>query len=142
MSKTFFSFTKIMTNNIPNNIPIEFQIALSGIGFGGHALYSYSTLQRDTIKIRKMYTYTQNSNAQFMIIDENNKHYNVNNSFWYWKWDSIEDWNTFRENDSINIQYYGYRIPFLGFFPNIISSKNSSIKDVPENNNTDILLIN
>jgi len=131
MSKTFLhGFTKIM-----KNIPIEDQVALSGVGLTGHALYSYGTLQKSTIKVEKLYTYTQSSNTQFMIIDENDKHYNVNNSFWYWKWDSIEDWHTLRENDSINIQYYGYRIPFLGFFPNIVCSKNSSIKDVPESNN-------
>jgi len=122
MSRTFLhGFTKIM-----KNIPIEDQLAISGIGLGGHALYSYSTFKRDTIKIHKKYTFTQNSNTQFMIIDENNKHYNVNNSFWYWKWDSIEDWNTLRENESINIQCYGYRVPFLRFFPNIICSKNES----------------
>lgn len=122
MSKTFLhGFIKIM-----KNIPIEDQIAFSGIGLVGHGLYSYSTFKRDTIKIYKKYTFTQNSNTQFMIIDENDKHYNVNNSFWYWKWNSIEDWNTLRENDSINIKYYGYRVPFLGFFPNIICSKNES----------------
>jgi hypothetical protein len=132
MSKNLFSFTKIMKNNIS----IEDKLFLCGIGLGGHALYSYSTYKVGTIKIHKIYTYTQNSNTQFMIIDENNKHYNINNSFWYWKWNSIEDWNTLRENDSINIKYYGYRIPFLGVFPNIISSKKLSIKDVPENNST------
>ena len=26
-----------------------------------------------------------------MVIDSYGNHYNVNNSFWYWKWISIED---------------------------------------------------
>jgi hypothetical protein len=132
MSKTFLhGFTKIM-----KNIPIEDRITFSGIGLVGHALYSYSTFKRNTIKIHKKYTFTQNSNTLFMIIDENDKHYNVNNSFWYWKWDSIEDWNTLRENDSINIKYYGYRVPFLGFFPNIICCKD---KDISKSNNKPIM---
>jgi len=141
MSKSlFYSLNKISKNDVPFGL----KVILYGIGLGGHALYSYSTLKKDTIKINKIYKFTQNANTQFMIIDENNKHYNVNNSFWYWKWNSIEDWNTLRENDSISIKYYGYRIPFLGFFPNIVCCKDTH----PENNNTlkninnDMLFIN
>ena len=124
-----------MLKTIKNNLPIEFQIVLSGVGVCGHALYSFTTLKRDTIEIDKKYKFTQNSNTQFMIIDKNNKHYNVNNSFWYWKWDSIEDWNTLRENDTIKIKYYGFRIPIFGAFPNIISSKDNSISISPTKNN-------
>jgi hypothetical protein len=75
-----------------------------------------------------------------MIIDENNKHYNVNNSFWYWKWNSIEDWSTLRENESINIKYYGYRIPFLGFFPNIVCSKDEVLEKNNETKNINDML--
>jgi len=130
MSKSlFYGLNKLIKNNIPFGV----NVALSGIGIAGHGLYSYSSCKRDTIKIQKKYTFIQNSNTQFMIIDQNEKHYNVNNSFWYWKWDSIEDWSTLREDDSINIKYYGYRVPFLGFFPNIICSK-----DTPSENNRSI----
>jgi hypothetical protein len=111
-----------------NNMPFGVNVALSAVGLVGHGSYSYSTLKRDTIKINKKYTFAQNSNSQFMIIDENNKHYNVNNSFWYWKWDSIEEWSTLKENDTINIKYYGYRIPCLGFFPNIVCCKDVDTK--------------
>jgi hypothetical protein len=80
MSKSLlYGLTKIPKNNIPFRI----DISLSCIGLAGHALYSYSTLKKDTIKINKIYKFTQNSNTQFMIIDQNGKHYNVNNSFWY-----------------------------------------------------------
>jgi len=60
-----------------------------------------------------------------MVIDDNNKHYNVNNSLWYWKWDSIEDWNSIELNETnkLSVKYYGLRIPFLGFFPNIVKIK-------------------
>jgi hypothetical protein len=137
MSKSLFNgLSKILKNDIPFGV----QVILSGIGLGGHALYSYSTLKRDTIKINKIYTFTQNANTQFMIIDENNKHYNVNNSFWYWKWNSIEDWSTLRENDSINIKYYGYRIPFLGFFPNIVCSKDEVLEKNNETKNINDML--
>lgn len=57
-----------------------------------------------------------------MIIDTSNKHYCVNNSFWYWKWNSIEDYYNLKENKKINIRYYGFRIPLFGIFPNIYCS--------------------
>jgi len=128
MSTSLFHNLIKLTKNI---MPREVQLVLSGVSLGGHALYSYTTYKVDNITINKKYTYTQNANTQFMIIDKNDKHFNINNSLWYWKWDSIEDWNTLKDNDSIQIKYYGYRIPFLGIFPNVICSKN----EVPENNN-------
>ena len=57
-----------------------------------------------------------------MIIDQNGKHYNVNNSFWFWKWNSNEDWHKI-QNTEINIKYYGWRIPLFGVFPNIVMSE-------------------
>ena len=116
MKKTFINY---FYNVIPNDIKMGVAI----FGIGGNAIYSYGTYKTDTIQISKLYTYTNNSNSDFMIVDKNGKHYNCNNSFWYWKWNSIEDWSKLKENDSINIKYYGYRIPLFGFFPNIYYSK-------------------
>ena len=116
MKKTFINY---FYNVIPNDIKMGVAI----FGIGGNAIYSYGTYKTDTIRISKLYTYTNNSNSDFMIVDKNEKHYNCNNSFWYWKWNSIEDWSKLKENDSINIKYYGYRIPLFGFFPNIYYSK-------------------
>ena len=42
-----------------------------------------------------------------MVIDSYGNHYNVNNSFWYWKWDSIEDWSSIEANKNLNMKYYG-----------------------------------
>jgi hypothetical protein len=58
-----------------------------------------------------------------MIIDSNDKHYNLNNSLWYWKWDSIEDWYSIKEEQKLNTLTYGLRVPILGMFPNIVSSQ-------------------
>ena len=61
--------------------------------------------------------------TEFMVIDNKGRHFNVNNSFWYNKWNSLEDWHNIKENGEINIKYYGWRIPFLGLFPNIVNSE-------------------
>jgi hypothetical protein len=65
----------------------------------------------------------RNGFTEFMVIDEYGNHYNVNNSFWYWKWNSIEDWYNIKESDELDFKYYGWRVPVLGMFPNIYNVK-------------------
>jgi hypothetical protein len=38
--------------------------------------------------------FVANGFTNFMIVDDKGRHFNVNNSVWYWKWDAIEDWTT------------------------------------------------
>jgi hypothetical protein len=83
--------------------------------------YVLTTEQKKNVYIVDKYLFTQNGYTNFMIIDNYGKHYNVNNSFWYWKWDSIEDWHKIQLNKKITIKYYGYRISTLGLFPNVVS---------------------
>jgi hypothetical protein len=71
-----------------------------------------------------------------MIIDSNDKHYNLNNSLWYWKWDSIEDWYSIHEEQKLNTLTYGWRVPILGLFPNIVSSQYNKNR---KNENTKII---
>lgn len=96
-------------------------------GFGclatiGHCTYTFKTTNNKIIDVQDKYQFTRNGFTEFMIIDKNGEHYNVNNSLWYWKWDSIEDWNKIQTNKQIVIKYYGLRIPLLGIFPNIVNT--------------------
>ena len=90
----------------------------------GHGMFALGTNKTEEICVTKKYTYVVNGYTNFMIVDENGRHFNVNNSFWYWKWDAIEDWtNILKEGkgqEVIAVSYYGYRIPFLGMFPNVV----------------------
>lgn len=88
-----------------------------------HFIYSIFTFRITKIKVMKKYNYNTYGFTNFMIVDANGKHYKVNNSLWYNKWDSIETYNDINIDDEITIKYYGYRIPILGLFPNIFSSK-------------------
>ena len=97
----------------------------------GHGAFALATNVREEICITKKYKYDTNGFTNFMIVDDKGRHFNVNNSFWYWKWDSIEDWANIETNTNkkININYYGYRIPFLGMFPNVVRiSSNSTLE--------------
>jgi len=84
-----------------------------------HLTYSLGTSNYKYSKIIKKYKIVRNGFTDFMIITNDEKHYNVNNSLWYWKWNSIEDWHKMQEGDTIYFDYYGWRIDFLGIFPNI-----------------------
>ncbi len=88
----------------------------------GHGIYAYSTEEKDAIIVTKKYKMTRNGFTDFMVVDDKGRHFNLNNSLWYWKWNSIEDWHNIEENKQTFIRYYGWRVPVLGLFPNIILS--------------------
>jgi hypothetical protein len=93
-----------------------------------HLIYTISTIKEENILIANKYKYVSNGFTNFMVVNDKGIHYNVNNSYWFWKWDSIENWHNLKVGQNINVQYYGLRIPFLGCFPNIIDT-NAPIKN-------------
>ena len=138
MSRSFLKFLKPffkLYNSLESNNPeINKIIGLSTIGIGtslllGHCTYALGTVENKIIKIDKKYQYDRGGFTEFMIVDDNCKHYNVNNSLWYWKWNSLEDWHKLEPNKDIIIKYYGLRVPLFGLFPNIIMSKQDKVLD-------------
>ena len=111
----------------------EFETIITGsffiIGSLTNCIYSYGTSNSEKSKIIKKYKIVRNGFTDFMIIDECGNHFNVNNSFWYWKWNSIEDWTNIKEGDQLYFKYYGWRVPFLGLFPNIYMSNHNQIQN-------------
>jgi hypothetical protein len=92
-----------------------------------HYIYSTKTVDTKYINIDKKYKYTKNGFTKFMIVDDNGKHYHVGNSLWFWKWNSIEEWNELETNKEIIIKYYGFRYPLFGFFPKIVMTDQSNL---------------
>lgn len=138
MSRSFLKFLtplfKSYNSVESNNHEINKIIGLSTIGVAtavllGHCSYALGTVENKIIQINKKYLFDRNGFTEFMIVDDNGKHYNVNNSLWYWKWDSIEDWHKLEPNKDIVIKYYGWRVPLFGIFPNIIMSKQDKVLD-------------
>lgn len=110
--------------------PLVFLCFSMGVSYG-HGAFALATNKREEICVTNKYKYDTNGFTNFMIVDNKGRHFNVNNSFWYWKWDSIEDWANVETNTEkkITVNYYGYRIPFLGMFPNVIEiSSNSNLE--------------
>jgi hypothetical protein len=133
MSRSFSRLFKIFSskNYEPssslNSIYIKTVSFIYIVGLFGHGAYAFGTAETKLINVKDKYTFSRDGFTEFMIIDENNKHYNVNNSFWYWKWDSIEDWSKLEIDKQLSIKYYGWRVPVFGLFPNIIMTRNDKL---------------
>lgn len=85
-----------------------------------HGIYTLSTTEKKVIEIESKYQFDTNGFTNFMIVTKDGSHMRVNNSFWYWKFNSIEDWYKIKVTDKIEVKKYGYRIPILRIFPNIV----------------------
>lgn len=126
----FFKFTSIVFENKATRTvhfdEVALKVLVSSIFIAGNGIYAYSTKNNDDIVVIKKYKINKMGYTDFMIIDNKGRHFNVNNSLWYWKWDSIEDWHKIddKNGEQLLIKYYGWRIPVLGLFPNIVLSSN------------------
>jgi hypothetical protein len=122
------TFRKFIENIVFDN---SLSFSLLGITSTSHLSYTLLTTKDKYLTITNKYLYTENGFTKFMIIDNHHNHYCINNSLWYWKWDSIEDWNKIHINDKLHVKLYGYRIPLFSLFPNIFytqyQNKNENI---------------
>lgn len=94
-----------------------------------HFLYINYSCNKKELIVKDKYTYVKAGFTHFMIIDHNNIHYNIHNSFWYGKWDSVEDWTNIKIGEHLRVKYYGYRFPLFGMFPNIVDTKHDEDSD-------------
>ena len=124
-------FKSVIKTQSPNILTL---LGTSVVLTYGHGMFALATNKKEKICVTKKYKYVSNGYTNFMIVDEKGRHFNVNNSFWYWKWDAIEDWTNIlkegndKEQEVVIVNYYGYRIPFLGLFPNVV--KFPTIKEI------------
>jgi hypothetical protein len=96
-----------------------------------HFGYVQTTKQTSSIVVASKYLYTYGGYTRFMLVDSTGKHYTLENSIWFWRWNSIEDWDSIPTEKPINVQYYGWRIAPLGIFPNIVASDKPVESDEP-----------
>jgi hypothetical protein len=136
MSRSIIRFFKPFFSSLDGSIPDKYSDLVSSIvgfiGIGtlvGHCVYALGSSENKIINVNRKYTFTRNGFTEFMIVDHTGKHYNVNNSLWYWKWNSIEDWDKLETNKQTFVKYYGWRVPIFGLFPNIILSNQADVLD-------------
>ena len=88
--------------------------------------YLLGTTKKADITVAKKYTYVKNGSTKYMLIDDKGRHFNVDNCFFYWNWNTIDHWANLKPLEQRHIIYYSYRVPFLGMYPTIIEFSNES----------------
>jgi len=99
--------------------------------------YLLGTTKKADITIAKKYTYVKNGSTNYMLVDTNGRHFNVDNCFFYWNWTTIEEWAASKPLEQRQIIYYSYRVPFLGMYPTIIEFSNESNSNVSSSSSLD-----
>ena len=86
-------------------------------------MYSYATYFTKTITIKEKESLKNGKYGQNVVADTDGNIYSISNSIFYGFYTSTELYTKIVENQKYQVTGYGYRIPFLGLFPCIISVK-------------------
>ena len=89
----------------------------------GHMLYAFGTRSEDEIEVSNKYQIYSSSGTHFAIDTTDNRQFLIPYSVWYLQFDVPEKWNKIQKGRKYKIVKYGYRIPALSMFPNIVSIK-------------------
>jgi len=90
-----------------------------------HSAYAYGTARFTKVQVHNKSIFVDGgkhfTRSQATILDgTTNTCMAVNNSLWFWRWDSAERFMQLKEGDVKNVRMYGWRIPILGLYPNIV----------------------
>jgi hypothetical protein len=97
-------------------------IILSIFGHISNLIYYYITKFERTITVDEKYAYSSKRRGQ-TISDTNNVVYVLRDVLVLFHWTSVDLFNELDVGKTYKIQGYGIRVPYLGWFPNIISAK-------------------
>ena len=103
--------------------------ALIVLVFGGGALfgtfYVYGTAFEEDVVITNTYTRTKGEEGSvsqiYMITTSDNRNFEVKDSLLRWHFTSTDLWSfaNSRQDETVRIYGYGWRVPFLSMFPNV-----------------------
>lgn len=85
--------------------------------FGG--LYNRCTDHHVTVTVQGK-EYQSGQYGRYLIFTDGTTYKN-SDTFWYWKFDSSDIYGRIEEGETYKMHVYGWRIPFLSSYPNIIS---------------------
>ncbi len=82
-------------------------------------LYAYHTDKEITCTIASKERIVKSNSSKYLIFCEDEVLQNTD-SLWYWKWNSSDFYRELKEGEEYNLRVYGWRIPFLSMYSNII----------------------
>jgi len=115
-------------------------VGLIGGLFVTNAVYTFGTFNEKIITVDSKFISTNSSGgskdipssvfSEYNVSDKTNAVYRVQRSWLYMHFSNVELWNSLKEQESYKIGYFGWRIPFLGVFPNIVKAEKDILKPV------------
>lgn len=84
-----------------------------------HYVYTYSTLKVFTFKLKSKYVLNDRF-YKLMVSGDDGTVYNVGNNLWFWKWKSVELWDSLVVGQTYTVLSYGRRFPIADLFPTIM----------------------
>ena len=88
-----------------------------------YCVYTYGTYYSKTITIENIYYYSKSQKGGLNTVsDTNDNVYVVKNNILYLFFTSAELLNYFKKGKKYKITGYGWRVPILNLYPNILSA--------------------
>jgi hypothetical protein len=100
-----------------DNILLYFIIAIVAVKI----LYTYLTPFSRTITIKSKNDFAGRRLIKNLVEDKDGNIYEVSNSLLHLQFTSAELWNRLEVGKTYTVKGYGLRVPFLGWYPDIIS---------------------
>lgn len=98
--------------------------------FVGGLIYQLFTGFTKTITVSKTYTDIvggrYSSSSRYMVVDTNNNIYNFSDVWWRGDFNRVEEWNELKPGKKYRVNGWGYRVQWLGQYPQIYSAVPSS----------------
>lgn len=100
---------------------ISILIAIVIIGLiAMNSIISYNTKSFVTFTVNDKATVSTGKSYQYLIYTTAGV-YEDEDSLWYWKWNSSDVYNQLERGSTYTATVYGFRIPFLSLYKNIVT---------------------
>ncbi len=94
------------------------------LGIGGDAWHAYGTVQTITVEVTdkdRVVTGGENPTSYWLVFTREHDVLKNADSTWHWKFNSSSIQGRLERGKTYRLKIYGWRIPFLSAYPNIIS---------------------
>jgi len=122
---------RIMSKSAKNHKEGNNNFVIAGIILGAsmlHGTYTLGTKRKEIITVNEKYQLiTRGGSMQMIKTNNNDSHYAVPSSIWFWQFKSPELWRSLEAGKTYSVQSYGWRMPLLGMFPNIVDAHEISL---------------
>lgn len=102
-------------------------ITISAVGLLSISpIIAYTTDEIVTITIKDKERIVTGSgdtlSSKYLIYTDNGVYENTD-TIWYWKWNSSDVYNNLEVGETYQTKVYGFRVPFLSWYKNIVNIK-------------------